>query len=337
MNEAFLNTWRKIATEDRLAIFREVANRRGLPASVIEKDWWVMLTLRAVFSMTIAPQLVFKGGTSLSKAWNLIERFSEDIDLALDRTYLGYGGTLSATKVKRLRADSNTYISSTFFPELRKVFNEAGFNDVTVDIVDVKSPDQDPILIQISYHSITEPLGYINPRVLVEIGSRSLREPFENKTFSSFVGQFLSGQSYSDPALTIPTVNPERTFLEKVFLLHEEFQKHVSKIRIDRLSRHLFDLEKLMDTAFGMAALGNMELYYTIVEHRKMINAIRGIDYSRHTPATINLTPPAEVISAWEKDYSEMRENMFFGSSLSFEDLMERIQELQRRINAINF
>jgi len=317
----------------KLLVFEQIRANTGMNVQAVEKDWWVTQTLRLIFSMSCASDLVFKGGTSLSKAWGLIERFSEDIDLALDRKYLGFDKPMTGSQVVKLRRASHQFISTTFFEELKAKFAEAGFEKLKIQLVDIKDIDQDPIIIEIYYPSVTGQSEYLQPRVLVEIGSRSLREPFTVRTFTSLVGEQYAGKTFADDNISIPVVNPERTFLEKIFLLHEEFQKQSDKIRVDRLSRHLYDLEKLMVTDFADKALNDKELYQHIVDHRKTLTAIRGIDYANHAPAKIRIIPPDEILSAWKKDYEIMQENMIYGKSLSFDKLMEQIASLQKRIN----
>jgi hypothetical protein len=117
--------------------------------------------------------------------------------------------------------------------------------------------------------------------------------------------------------------------------LHEEFQKESKFIRVERMSRHLYDLEKLMDTIHGTEALKDVELYDTIIAHRKNFNAIRGIDYTNHSPQLINILPPEEIIKDWEKDYKTMQESMFYRTTLPFIKLMERIAELNNRIKTM--
>lgn len=129
---------------------------------------------------------------------------------------------------------------------------------------------------------------------------------------------------------------PQRTFLEKIFLLHEEFSQDTGKIRIDRLSRHLYDLEKLMDTEHGVEALKNTDLYNNIVAHREKFNPLRGLDYSNHIPSKISLIPPDTVMKDYEKDYEAMTSFMIYGDPLRFDHLMKRILELQTRINGIS-
>ncbi|WP_445737046.1 hypothetical protein [Mariniflexile sp.] len=119
-------------------------------------------------------------------------------------------------------------------------------------------------------------------------------------------------------------------------MLHEEFSQKTDKIRIDRLSRHLYDLEKLMDTEHGINALKDIELYDNIVAHREKFNPIRGIDYTNHIPSKIKIIPPDAVIKDYEKDYEAMTDFMIYGESLTFGKLIERISELQKRINQIS-
>ncbi|MBN8820968.1 MULTISPECIES: nucleotidyl transferase AbiEii/AbiGii toxin family protein [unclassified Spirosoma] len=331
-----LQTWLQLPDATRLAIFTETARRMGLPAVAIEKDWWVVHTLDLVFSMECAPALIFKGGTSLSKGWGLIQRFSEDIDLAIDRDYLGYPGDLDRQTIKKLRKKSYQFMTETFLPELTTTFNEAGFRGVTVGYQHTGHSDQDPVIIEIYYPSLTEQETYVKPRVLVEVGCRSLREPTTARTFTTLVAEQFSDRPFADAPITIPVVNPERTFLEKIFLLHEEFQKPADKIRVDRLSRHLYDIEKLSQSAFADIALNDTDLYQTIVDHRKRFTSIAGIDYSNHSPDKLAFVPPDHLLAEWQVDYRQMQENMIYGETLSFAALIEKLSILQNRINSIS-
>ena len=334
MNREYILNWQKLSKTDKLQIFEETKKKTGLPIQAIEKDWWVTQTLGLIFAMDCAPHLVFKGGTSLSKAWNVIERFSEDIDLALDRRYLGFDTEMSKSQVSKLRKSSFQFISTIFFSQLTEQFEKAGFTDLKIQLAAVKDTDQDPLIIEIYYPEVSPTSDYLKPRILVEIGSRSLREPCSPRVFSSLVGEQYPDQSFADKPITVATVNPERTFLEKVFLLHEEFQKPPAKIRTDRLSRHLYDLEKLMDTPYFQTAMTDDVLYQGIVNHRSTLTPIRGIDYANHTPSKISIIPPSSIIKEWQKDYEIMQQYMIYGTSLSFEKLMERIAKIQEQINA---
>jgi predicted nucleotidyltransferase component of viral defense system len=327
--------WVRLPKIRKTNILLALSKTLKLPTDAIEKDWWVVQTLRLIFEMDCADSLVFKGGTSLSKAWGLINRFSEDIDLALDRKFLGFEGDLSNQQIKKLRKASFAYITDEFYPTLKTKFEETSLTNVEINITETTDSDQDPRIIEIFYPSVFDNMGYIRPKVIIEVGSRSLREPFSVRSFRSFVGENYPDQPFADSSILIPTVNPERTFLEKVFLLHEEFQKPIDKIRVERLTRHLYDIERLMDTEFAEKALTNVKLYQDIVAHRRLFTPIRGIDYDNHIPQKINPIPPSEIINEWQKDYEIMQDSMIYGESLSFSELIERIEELKKRFKSI--
>lgn len=337
INLTHLKEWQSLSDDNRLNIFTETGNRAGLPAFVIEKDWWAVHTLALIFSMECAPALVFKGGTSLSKGWNLIQRFSEDIDLALDREYLGFEGTLGRSEIRKLRRKSYEFLTTAFVEELQNRFTGTGFTGVTVRFQKVKNHDQDPIIIEIYYPKLIEKDTYLKPGVLVEIGSRSLKEPFTLRSFGTLMAENFTGRPFADKPISVPTVNPERTFLEKIFLLHEEFQRPKAKMRVERLSRHLYDIEKLSHSEYAEKALSDAGLYQTIVDHRNLFTRISGVDYANHNPDKIRFIPPDELLDAWEADYQQMRENMIYGESLSFSGLIGNLTKLQSRINRIRW
>lgn len=338
-NTNAIQEWLKLTDRTKQNIFEETARQIGLPnAAAVEKDWWVMRTLELVFESTIAPHTVFKGGTSLSKAWGLIDRLSEDIDLALDRRFLGFNREdkdMNGSQVTKLRRKSLQYITEIFFPEIQKRFTDDGFVNHQIELEEIKNPDDDPLNIIVYYPSVTDRIEYIQPRVKIEIGSRSLIEPHTDRSFKSLVGEQFTGRAFADENITIPVVIPERTFLEKIFLLHEIFQAETGKKTIERKSRHFYDLEKLMDTEYASAALNNIELYNTIVEHRMKVTPERGVDYTNHATARINLIPPDEIIGEWEKDYKTMQESMLYNPSLPFAQLIDRMKVLKERINSI--
>ena len=242
---------------------------------------------------------------------------------------------MTSSQVSKLRKHSSKFIAETYYPELVKLFNAVGLK-VDIKLGEIKTDDQDPLIIEIYYPSVTESIAYIQPRILIEVGSRSLIEPFDKRSFTSMVGEKYIGRAFADTNIIIPSVNPQRTFLEKLFLLHEEFQLPIDKIKIERKSRHLYDLEKMMDTEFALVALSNATLYQNIVQHRAKFNPLSGINYENHTHDKINPIPPDAIIKEWEKDYQAMQESMLYNPSLPFDKLIERIHKLKVRINEIN-
>jgi predicted nucleotidyltransferase component of viral defense system len=318
-----MNThWLTLSKDRRIKILNQTTELTGLPAVAIEKDWWVTLVLNAVYSLPYSENIVFKGGTSLSKGWGLIKRFSEDIDLAIDRKFFGYEGDISKTQIKKLRKKSCEFISTQFFEDLTTVLIESKAIDACKLIAQpVIDSDKDPQTIEIHYDSVLDTSDYLPQRILIEVSSRSLMEPTENREIKSIISESFPKQNFASKSIIIPTVLPQRTFLEKVFLIHEEFSQKPEKMRVDRLSRHLYDLEKLMDTEHGSKALKNVELYNTIIAHREKFNTIRGIDYANHIPSQIKIVPPNAIIKDYENDYEAMTNFMIYGNTLTFEKL----------------
>ncbi|WP_418499498.1 nucleotidyl transferase AbiEii/AbiGii toxin family protein [Flagellimonas sp.] len=330
-----MNRWYHVPDRDKRIAYDQLGEQTNLPAFAVEKDWWVVQTLTILFELEIGNHLVFKGGTSLSKAWKIIERFSEDIDLAVDRSYFGFQGDLKKNQRTKLRKTTQTYIIDNVLPELQKSFKTKGLIDVRIEPEEIVSSDQDPIILSVYYPNVIETPGYIQPRVQIEIGCRSLREPFENRPILSMIDELYPKSNFAQAAIEIPTVLPERTFLEKIFLLHEEFQRPKDKIRVDRLSRHLYDIFQMSKKGHGQKAIENMDLYGTIVKHRHSFTRLGGVDYNLHQPQTIDFIPTEYLHRAWESDYIKMQEQMIYGDSPKFSELMEYLSMLRYNINTI--
>ncbi|KAA6335618.1 hypothetical protein EZS27_016160 [termite gut metagenome] len=330
-----MNNWIQLPEKEKVESINRVSIATGLPNAAIEKDWWVTMSLRALFSCECANHIVFKGGTSLSKAWSLIERFSEDIDIAIDRAFFGFEGELKKKQINNLRRASCSYIKNKLKDELDYKLQEAGINGYSLFIQETQDTTKDPLIIEVLFNSIFTPDSYIREKVLIEIGARSLIEPSETIQLRSILADHYSESDFADAYFDVPTVIPQRTFLEKAFLLHEEFQKPTENIRVNRMSRHIYDLERLMDTGFAKEALANSALYNAIVDHRRMLTSMKEVDYSTHTPDKINFVPPASIVDMWEKDYETMKSNMIYGDSIPFDKLIERIRELNDRFRNI--
>jgi len=319
--------------DEKITIFETAGERKGFPAYAIEKDWWVVQTLRTIFQMEVGVHLLFKGGTSLSKAWGLIDRFSEDIDLALNREFLGFdSGLISKTQVRKLRTASFGYITEAFCDDLKNALHGAGFKALTFEYENLGDGDQDPVSILVQYPAIIDHPDYIKPRVKVEIGSRSLKDPYSDRSFKSIVSEMFPDKSYADTEITIPCIHPERTYLEKLFLLHEEFQKPEEKIRVDRLSRHLYDLYQISHSEYREKA-NDHKLISNIIAHRERFNGMKGVDYKSHFPPNLNPIPPDKYIDAWKADYKKMQEEMIPRVSPSFDELIAKAEEVVKGFN----
>lgn len=320
--------------------FEQIAIQTGIKAFAVEKDWWVSRTLEIIFSMEVASHLVFKGGTSLSKAWKLIERFSEDVDLAIDKDiFMAKDTKWSRSKLTQLRKDAGAYSTGQFFDDLQNEFEKRGFEDLSFEIVESKDSDQDPRIIEIYYPNlIAVGSDYLKPRVQLEIGSRSLREPFSLEEMGSLVDEIYAGRDFVEPLFRVAAVHPERTFLEKLFLLHEEFHRPIEKIRVNRLSRHLYDLFKLTKAGVAEKAIQDKQLYETIVKHRHTFLRVGGVNYDLHDPKTLNPIPVSDVIADWESDYSTMKEEMIYEETKpSFAELINNLETLKTQLRTVDW
>ena len=325
---------------EKEAVFNAIAAENGMTPFAVEKDWWVSRTLEIIFQMSIAKHLVFKGGTSLSKAWKLINRFSEDIDLAIDKAFFkGYSGEISKSKISKLRKEAGIYTTGIFFEELQEEFKAKGFNDLDFIVIDAEDSDQDPRVIEIYYpNSIKSQSEYVLPRVQIEVSCRSLREPFTVKSFGALVDEVYADKDFAEPLFDVPTVNPERTCLEKLFLLHEEFHRPAEKMRVDRLSRHLYDIYHLTKAGIAEKAINDKELYETIVAHRYKFSRVGEVDYNLHSPKTLNPIPVADKMEEWKSDYAKMKEDMIYEENKpSFEDLINNLNELKIKLQALKW
>lgn len=334
-----MKLWLDNTLEDRLYMLQKAAkDHPGINQLAIEKDWWVMVTLKALFRTTCADSLIFKGGTSLSKGFQIIERFSEDIDLAISHSFFGIDKT-SKSQREKLRKMARVFVHDTLSSELDARLQELGVSGYRVENVthqldkdgNLKAidSDKDPTVILLHYDSVVEgSVDYIPPRVKIEISCLSMDEPTEVREIQSYIAD--SFKEEDETLASIRTVLPSRTFLEKIFLLAEEFQK--DKPRHVRMSRHLYDLERLMDSEYGRKALADRGLYDAIVEHRRTYYALKYVDYDKHDPRAISFVPPASVQELWAADYADMKRYFIYGDSLSFEQLIERVEELQERV-----
>ena len=326
--------WSELDKEEKQTVLSNTRKKVKFPLYIVEKDWWVVQTLRLVSRMDIAEHIVFKGGTSLSKAWGLIDRFSEDIDLAINREFFGFSGDISRTQVGKLKNVSKKYISNNFLLSLQKAFDDAGIKDIQLSVMDEKAPDDDPVKIAIAYPTVSEYSSYVQPRVLLEIGSRSLMEPSSLRSFRSMIGQTFPELPFADTDVSIRCVNPERTFLEKLFLLHEEHQRPKEKMKIKGKSRHFYDIYRIAQTDYADKAIADKELYQSIVTHRERFTKLTGVDYTSHFPPNLNPIPPAELMPEWERDYVEIQGQMIAGESVSFDRLMQVLKRIVDTINA---
>ncbi|MBP6023904.1 nucleotidyl transferase AbiEii/AbiGii toxin family protein [Ferruginibacter sp.] len=335
--------WLQLTDEQRRTSIAQAAVVSGIAAKAIEKDWWVTLTLKALFESHYAKFFIFKGGTSLSKGWKLIERFSEDIDIALDPLAFGkeYKTNPSHTYVKTLKKLGCEFTSTVLLDALKAQFNAMGIpmNDIgiTAETVPETIPDRDPQTLYVKYKSLYPPHGYIADEVKIEFSVRSLKDPYATISIQSILFEAFPNIAYAETPFEVVAVEPRKTLLEKAFLLHEKFLNvNTDKVKIERLSRHLYDLVKLMNTEAGIEALKDYEFYTTLLEHRKSYVRLGNVDYDTLHYSTLSFIPPDAVIEMFRQDYRAMQAAMIYGASLDFDTMINELKILTGRFRLIN-
>ena len=327
--ERLVNFWKE-SDEKKIELFKKIKKEKNVSPKAAEKDWWVCHVIQALFQLRCAEALTFKGGTSLSKAWGITERFSEDVDISFDKSFFGLEGETRSAR-DRIRKVTRKYIEKEVLRELEATLWVYGAEENLVEYVPRRDSDADPTVVRIHYHSVLPKDPYIEEQVKVEFSCRSPREPREVRAIRPFAVELSPVIDFVP--LAVPTVVPTRTCLEKVFLLHEEFQKDYPRHR--RMSRHLYDIWRLDRTGWLDKALADRELYDSLVRHRSVFNAIRGIDYSGHTPDRLNIIPPDDKLPLWEEDYRSMQDQFIYGESPSWPELLNSLHSIQDRLHGM--
>jgi hypothetical protein len=326
----------QLPEERKRAFIAETATETGMTEKAVEKDWWVTLILRAIFTLPMAEHFVFKGGTSLSKGWGLIERLSEDIDIALSPEAFDreYKLTPTHSYVKTLKREGTAYTSTVIANALLMRLLEMGVPDtlfsLSVALIPPTMPDTDPQSILVHYISLYPANKYIADTVKVEFGVRALKEPFADVSIVSEIGRHIQVPSYTEQSFTVRAVVPEKTLIEKLLLLHEKFTGgEPDQIKIaDRQSRHLADIVRLKQKEIHIKIITDPALFEAIVMHRRHYIRLRGVDYDQMTIATLQIVPPPTAEAKFREDYAVMQEEMIYGEAPDFDTILVELKEL---------
>lgn len=328
-----------LTDSQRKNVYESISHKVNLPAQVIEKDFWVTVVLQTVFSLPIAEHLVFKGGTSLSKGWKLIERFSEDIDLALDPVFLGANeGDLTKKQIKKLRKASSKFVLEQLTPMIRERIADVGLQPfITLEAQPNGEGDNtypEPRQVYFRYQSVfSETLNYLRPDIVLEVSARSLLEPTDAIEVKSILAEHLPFEPLAKAA--VYTAVPAKTFLEKAFLLHEMFSVPGHGMKAERKSRHLYDLYVMMNKDFAKSAIKDNQLWESIRHHREIYTSVRDMDYTPEVRHRMQLVPREDIIDVWRNDYEAMKESMIYGKRPAFEELVVGMSELQERFRCV--
>lgn len=329
-----MNRIANLNQKEREELFIVTAREMDLPEAMVEKDFWVCWTLDYLFhSCPWARNLAFKGGTSLAKCFCLIERFSEDIDVILDWRLLGYDADepwaeRSRTKQDKFNKEANAktevFLRESFLPQLQDAFSRLLTNDFSLYI-----DDADPQTVCFAYPRIFSESAIVNV-VRIEIGALAAWTPVQNAIVTSYAAQRYP-KVFEIPSTQILTVAPERTFWEKITILHKEAFRSKGKFP-PRYSRHYYDLYCMDKSPAKSTALADLVLLERVVLFKDRFYPTGSAHYELAKPGTMRLVPPKACLEVLKEDYEHMK-NMIFGAQPEFEDIMDCIKRLEREIN----
>jgi len=321
----------KAPKEEIEELIRKTAEITDIFESLIEKDFWVTVMLSLLFEKTsFKDHILFKGGTSLSKGFNLINRFSEDIDIILDWRQLGI------TDEEAFKERSNTqqdkfnkhvdslgadYIKNTILPELISVIKENLTDDLKVFIED------DPHIICIEYVKSFKN-EYLLPIVKLEIGPRASRIPSVDKEVSAYIIEHYPSL-FEKKSCLVKTITAERTFWEKITILHSVAMSGKCPVRY---SRHYYDVYKFLKSDIMKSVLTDLSLLEQVVEFTKKFYISSKGNYDTAKIGSLSLVPSNENISTLRNDYKKMG-NMLFGDIPDFDSIMKSISEFEGKLN----
>lgn len=326
----------KLPAEERQELFQNTAIKRGMNAAIVEKDFWVCLTLDYLFhSCKWSDGFAFKGGTSLSKAYNAIERFSEDIDLILDWRILGYGVNepweeRSNTKQQKFIDDSNdrlfSYLKDEFLAEFKTGMEETIEQDVTVFI-----DEDDKGVVNFAYPSSYRD-GSILEAIRLELGSLAAWTPTQMVDITPYVAEDYP-ELFSLKSTKVLTTTAERSFWEKATILHQEAFRPEGSLMPARYSRHYYDLYCLSKTEIKDSAIKQTELLEEVAKFKDKFYPRKWARYDLAKAGTLKLYPAVHSIQRLKDDYTQMR-SMIYGEYPSFDEVLEEIKKLEDEINA---
>jgi len=328
---------------DRAAYFVEAEEQLGYSAVIAEKDFWVCWTLRHVFALKGQHRLIFKGGTSLSKCYRVIQRFSEDIDLAYHRDDLGFSGerdpALAPSRNKRQRLldalseKCAEVIAGSLLPALSVDCNQVLAGQQWS--LDLDHDDSQTLLFSYPLslrQSAYGNLAYVKPSLRLELGARSDHEPAEDLVVRPYVEDAMPG-SIADPDCLVHALAAERTFWEKATLLHVEAHRVAPETRgAERWSRHYYDVVMLWRSDVRRRALARIDLLESVAHHKEIYFPSTWASYKTARRGSLRLVPGNDALALLRRDYEKMGE-LLFDSPPAWEVLLGELREIEQAIN----
>ena len=335
-----MNSFIQLSSDERNLYCRQAAERMEipLPAAVIEKDFWVCWTLNLLNEIPeLKGNITFKGGTSLSKAWGLIERFSEDIDIAINRKVFGQepphgaenatSNTQRKTRLEELEDKNATFIKEVLLPILHeKIAGHLNPADFTLRLIEKGNE----VNIEFEYPgTLKNELGGLLPVVLIELVPRADEIPNEERKITPIIYEVFE-DLLGEGSFNISTLTPERTFLEKLLFIHETLEGFNKGS--ERKSRHYYDLLKLYKAGVFERIKNNRELLQMVVEHRQTFFRYNTLDYTGILSKGVRVLPKKESWTDWRGDYTRTAV-MIYNNIPSFEELMSFAEQLENEFN----
>lgn len=338
MAEPFL----RLPPEDRAEILAAAEQELGRSAQILEKDVWVCWTLKQLFEMPGAQPMAFKGGTSLSKAWRAISRFSEDVDVTFAHESLAPGldpfeENLTKTQQKKrpklLAEAMDAHVESVLKPHFDAALQAELGEDATETSVD---GNKRSLFLLIPYPSALEPAAsYVAPHVMLEPGCRNAITPVSTFTITPDVARLEFESALEFPKAEVTVLSGARTFWEKATLMHAACVNPAKRIRVERTARHWYDLAALAGHEVGAAALDDLALLHDVIRVKTLVYPIPEVRYADCASGRLLLIPEGEHLDALRADYEGMVEaRLFWEDPPAFEDLVSTISMLQEEINA---
>lgn len=317
---------------ERRDLFRATSQVMRVHEAIVEKDFWVCWILDYLFQESPwKDQMAFKGGTSLSKVFGAIERFSEDIDLILDWRLLGYSGNepwenRSSTKQDAFGKEANRRTAEFLLRDFVPVLNSK-LNDRLGARIEVKADNQE-VLVE---YPRAFSLDAVQPQIRLEIGPLAAWTPNDKFAVSSYAAERFPAL-FRKPGTMVRTVLAERTFWEKATILHQEAHRGPERALPARYSRHYYDLYRLSRLPIRNKALSRIDLLQEVVQFKMRFYRCPWARYEDAKPGSLRLLPPNHHVDELQKDYRAMQ-GILFGSIPSFDEIVSKLAGLERTIN----
>lgn len=330
-----MNRVATLSEKERNELFTLTAERLGIGSiAIVEKDFWVCWTLKQLFEHAkLSKLLIFKGGTSLSKVYGLISRFSEDVDLVLDWRVVNQDQNPMAERSKRQQSKINetlndsaiTYIAETMMPWLQEALGSHCEMEINTG-----EKDQGHV-VRVKYPKTENPTGIL-PYIQLEIGPLASWLPHSEHSVTPYAAEYFP-HLFDEPQCKVRAIDAERTFWEKATILHHEAHRPEDLPVPPRYSRHYYDLCLMAaDETLKSTALGKPELLASVVEFKKKFYPRGWANYDAAFSGSFKLIPPSHVLNAMQKDYEAMQE-MIFGDRPTFDEIIASLKTLEAEIN----